>query len=582
MSVAFQADCQNIAADLRALCERIGDQFGPAESAFLDVGTTLQALCIEVESLSSKAGEAANEITSSLKLNALPELSRVSQTLLNELAKGSSCIQESLGAFDRIAAALGELHEATDFLKTAAKRLNAIRVYIEIESSRSEETQAAFASFSGDLKKLTDFVTETCSALVKDDRIACQKGEHAHSEIADGLRDISKLSVFAANTVQQTHDNVNLLLTKTAESLVEVSTHSMAIGKVVDEVIQSLQFQDIVRQQLEHVVASINEASSIVDELAGSREPDLSRAAAILKLQEEHMREAHRAIKTVHDRIIAEFGKAHREVGKLIVALPQAALDESSERGRDSLDEILENVEKQISLYDRTTFLETRTETISNTASCHTKRLEVHVDRIRRVSEDMVLGALNATVTSARLGKAGTTLKVLSEEVTKLSTAFTAFVTKTATILGEIQDAASVMSESVKRNLSTVGEMTGLKDLLQTMRSASKGLDEACESITKQGKQLQSRIMSCEVDFEFLDIYAEHLLGEAEKIGRLRASIAPYVSDPCMALQDNDDLLNTRYTMEKERDVYRRVTYGTDVQESPDDATTVEGGCLFF
>jgi len=200
---------------------------------------------------------------------------------------------------------------------------------------------------------------------------------------------------------------------------------------------------------------------------------------------------------------------------------------------------------------------------------------------VRRISGEMELRALNAAVKSARLGQEGLTLKVLADEVTKLSNGSAHFVESTIETLNRITSATAAMTNCVDADGQTADRSRDLNALLATVRAAYDGLASACTAISARAGELQERICRRASVLEFLASYSERLSAEAALLERLRKEIAPYAPNPELSLQSDERRLADRYTMESERDVFRKLT--SVEQAAGDDELAVEqGGCILF
>jgi hypothetical protein len=566
--------------ELNTICGTIKGQFGPAETAFLDVGEALQTLCVEFEALARSASEVSGDAGSSLKSTTLPEIARVSLELLDELSQDSKRVSESLAALSGISTSLRKLHDSTKFLDAVAKRLNNLRISIAIESSRSDATIALFSAFTDEMGKIGELVHRTSSALDSDQRTARAEQDRAHGEVSAGLAEIEWLIGAAKNTISMTQGNIEELLTGASESLVEVSVHSQSVGVVVDEMVRALQSQDIVRQQLEHVIGGLQEAAQLLER--SDEQDSVDRAAALVRLQEEHVRESLSTIRCVHKGIIGDYARACSEIEQLVLCLPRTCDCLEENNGKTPFYELVANTNTLLILQEKASQLEERSEDSASHAAKTAELLANHVEDVRLISGEIELRALNAAIKSASLGSEGLTLKVLADEVTKLSISSAAFVKTTVATLDEITTACEAMILSASSSSRSKHGSPGLQELQKSVDDAAESLGKACGSIRTRSTQLQSRISKCEMDISFLEGYANHLEEEADRLTRVSKELLPFAKNVDRALRLEQGGLSNRYTMEGERDLYKRLAFGTEANANKDEGNLGEGGCVLF
>jgi len=578
----LEGECRRIASEIHAASDRIAAEFGPSESAFLEIGGDLQSLCMVAESLTAATAEAAEKARSSLSENAVPQIGRVSRELFAELEEDSVRVEESLRSLAGIASALGQLRGATEFLRSVAKRLNTLRIYVEIESSRSDNAMAAFASFGDDMTKLGELVLQTCEALTADEQAAREELTRSQVEILRDLGHTRKLSSTAEDTLRKAQESVQAFLAQMGDTLATASGHSAAIGEAVDEMVRSLQFHDIVRQQLEHVVEALNEAARALDCFALDTEPDVNRAFALLTLQEQHIRDAVESVSMARATVDRGFERSFGEVAALVRDLPTAEGDATERFGRRPLEELMVNTRGLLDLHRRALNLEERTAQSAAAMARASESLSQHVEGVRRISDDMELRALNAAVKSARLGREGLTLKVPAAEVTNLSAGSAGFVASTIETLDRITEASTSMAVGSAGGVADRDDRSrDIEELLASVRAAYDDLGAACTAISVRAAELQTRIAERKGATEFLGPYSERLRCDADVLGKLRNEIAPYATDLQVGLRAERARLSDRYTMESERDVFHRLA-SADEPPEVDDLAVEQGGCILF
>lgn len=567
---------QGISAELSQTRDSIVRQFPEVERTFLQVGAGLQSLCESIANLSDSAREAAQGVTDHCRAKALPELAVSSADLLAELVDDTSRIEDSLAAVTKITESLRQLHEATSKLGPVARRLNTIRLYMEIESARSTVTQSAFAAFTDEMRKLGNLVTQTSVDLAKDEHGAQLEQNGAKHEIANGFDDFRRFMTDAERATSEATATIDVMLEGMEQSLERVATHSQKVGQLIDDIVVMLQFNDITRQQLEHVVTSIAEAEHMI----ASQDPEqLEHATLILRVQHAHLEEAANKVREVQQKVALAFEATKREVEEVVAALPKVC-----KRGQEEQNpfETLEtNVKRLIELQSRARMLDERSARSAASASDTSALLEKHVNNVRRVASEMELRAFNAAIKSARLGQDGLALKVLSTEVTRLASGSTEFVSDTVAHLREVSEASHALQASCKTQSHGSTAAQELEQLLAAMGKASNQMSEVCLSVTRKAHALEEHIAEYQQSITFLADYSKNLSTQKMNVENALGKLQPWATKADIGNGTGMTHLTSRYTMESERSVFQRIAQ-QETQSAGHEDSLEEGGCILF
>jgi methyl-accepting chemotaxis protein len=582
LSLDLEIDVNKLKSELTAACTSIVGQFEPVEKTFLEIGGALNQLCEDVSDLSGSARTTAEKTTAHLQIEVLPKVSHASKSLLDDLNLEQSKIKESLEAIQSISSSLGELHQSVKYLNAVARRVDNIRLYIGIESARSAATRESFASFTEEMQKLGEMVVQTCHSLTEDEERARTEQDQAYLEISNGLIDLINMATEGEGASKQAIESIDDLLTQTATSLVNVSTHSESIGKLIDRIVLALQFQDITRQQLEHVVDAIKDVDSMIQFCSDGQKEETSQIAHIIIIQQAHILEAVASVGRVRQEISDSFDEAKNEVQLLLDCLPRVCHQEAGLSDQASFGELLQKTDQLLSLQQHVKVLDLRASDTAKSASQATATLSSHVNDVRRISQDMELRALNAAVKSARLGEDGRTLKILSEEVTKLSAGSKNFVDTTVANLNAITEASTKLASTLHSSNDNEPDQIELHDLMQLVNEATQELRQTCEAITQNAGEVQLNISACRQSISFLDRFSESLTDSSNRLTDCIEMLRPWTGDIDLQSGDRFNLQSERYTMESERNIHRLFVSDDVEKGANDDSDVAKGGCILF
>ena len=216
---------------------------------------------------------------------------------------------------------------------------------------------------------------------------------------------------------------------------------------MVGEVVVAIQFHDISRQQIEHIVQTLDEIRTffskgksgeyIYDETQGD---SLAKAYAVLSLQVEQMNQVIKEINSAHKKIKKSFNDIGNEVDVLVDEMMGLSKNTDNSyyeetpfeqliSGLNQLDHILTQGKDMAGMIDHN--LRRSAEIAENLAS--------HLTQMEDISMDLHIKAINALIMSKRLGTEGKTLSVLAEDVTEVSTDSNEFVFDVVDILKAIR-----------------------------------------------------------------------------------------------------------------------------------------------
>ncbi|MGD9157152.1 MAG: hypothetical protein PVG39_01975 [Desulfobacteraceae bacterium] len=552
-------------SELKAPLEMVSAE---SEPQFVNLGTNLQDIFSGAEGLTSLTRETAMLIDGESNENILGNIGEFSRESLAKLNICREDVENVLPKVETCSANLKLLYDMCPVIRTIAKKLNIVALHISMESSRSRECEEMFNFFVKEIKQLASKVHEI-SARIRDDSENARTNQVADFSSISERKDI--LSSLADNAHHSVEENVHYLedLIKMAlKTMRRAEIHSKKISSLVGEVVVAIQFHDIARQQIEHVIETLDEIRTFFNkDISDENSPDenqlnpMAKAYTILSLQAEQINQVIREIHDAYKKTKKSFHEIGNEVDVLVSGMIGLSknTDDTNYTGNpfqrlisglDQLEKIMHQGKEMARVIDNN--LRMSAETAENLAS--------HLTEMEDISMDLHIKAINALIMSKRLGSEGKTLSVLAEDVTEVSLDSNEFVLDVVKILKAIGGLAtnlSCLSDQEGNYLDDTDKQMNLSTGINMVTVVYDDfLSKSTQSI-EQSKELRDKIIRLETELDFLKEIENTLYSQQDNIKNIMESIKPYIPDNL--IKDNElEHLTDRYTMEVERGIHNR------------------------
>ena len=550
-----------------------------SEPQFVNLGNNLQDIFSGAEGLTDLTRETARMIDGESSDNILSNIGDFSRTSLSKLEACREEVTNVLPKVETCSLNLKRLHSMCPVIRTIAKKLNIVALHISMESSRSRECEEMFTFFVKEIKQLASKVHEI-SVRIRDDSEKAKTSQVADfSSISDRKEMLSSLADSAHHSVNENINYMEDLIKMALKTMRRAEIHSNKISSLIGDVVVAIQFHDIVRQQIEHVVETLEEIGTFFEDTDCESSSDdnlknlLTKTYSVLSLQVEQISQVTREIHDAHKKIQRSFHEIGNEVDALVggmIGLSESTGDirqtgnpfEQLISGLSQLDKIMSHGKEMAGMIDYN--LKQSAETAENLAS--------NLTQMEDISMDLHIKAINALIMSKRLGAEGKTLSVLAEDVTEVSLDSNEFVLDVVEILKAIGSLATNMS-----CVSSDDDATDQDNLSKGINTISVVYDDFLRKSSQsveQSKLLRKKIFHLESELEFLRKMEETLSRQQKNINEIIENITPYIPEDSIAVSDIEHL-SERYTMEIERGIHNKaLNKNSAYSESPRDANS--------
>jgi methyl-accepting chemotaxis protein len=483
----------------------------------------------------------------------------------------------------RVAATLSEIREMLDSIgeplagfRKVVRILRILGVSTRIESARLTNEGTGFESVSDHVEKLSTLIEEKSTAVA------------GQRDALDALITTTLATVLDLQTRQrgrareilaETRNSISFLTgthDKCSRVLNAIADRSEGVSRNIAEVVTSMQFHDITRQQIEHVVEAIDEL--IGDDSAGQgksgirpaggRTRPLAGISDACTLQSAHLAHAREALVDAVGRIMESL----RGVGKNVAGMAEetremaGVIDKAGHSFLSDMEAELGHVtaaltETAASVGDLSRVMRSVTDTVADMAR--------FVGDIEQFGSEIELIALNASIKATRTGNNGASLRVLAESIQRLSldarkhtTAVSAGLRAIAGGAETLRMASGARAGAAEGAGDDENEDIGrdLKALMGTLRGVNERIESLLRQLDRSARSFSGDIESTVQRLSVHEIASDVLGAVASDLERIGREARPFhrTSDPSGASRMAS--LSRRYTMEGERDVHRAIT----------------------
>ena len=386
------------------------------ERDFLSIGGKLSEFIEAVDLISSELKDLAEMLTDGQG----QRTARAMVCILDRFTKIKMRSEEGHGLLGGILHEAGQTKQTLSAFQGTVTILTTLGVLTQIETARLGASGADFGPLADDVKSVSGSVQER----VED---ALQTASHLIPPIEAALNSAAALAQKQANDLPSTISGVLAHLTAFGEiqrraqgSSVRMRSTSNAISDAFKELIVSLQFHDITRQQVEHVIEILRRVCSDCERPDGSVAGAPRGMATVLALQSSQLADAGDKFAASAASIAGSLEGIAGHIGEM--AEESRALSGFSETEHNSYFTQMEQacsaiLAKLVLCANAEAANEATHSGLAETIG----QMRGAIEKIRAVEIQMVRLALNASVRAAHIGGSGDALAVLAGTMRQLA-----------------------------------------------------------------------------------------------------------------------------------------------------------------
>ncbi|HHN63862.1 MAG TPA: hypothetical protein ENK09_00680 [Nitrospirae bacterium] len=249
---------------------QLTDVIEQTESAALNIGNSFMSIVERARGQAKKASQAFNRFAGSngdSEGSAMLEICKKALSdVIGSLKEISDVTQQTLGDIELIIKDADNIKNIITEIEYIAEQTNLLALNAAIEAARAGEYGKGFAIVADEVRKLSDRSNTAADKI----RRLIMKVEHdmkgIYSRTEKSTMESNRKSSEAEQIVEGTLKKIDSTINETHRELDELAEETEALAKDISGIIISMQFQDITRQRIEHVIEPLN---SFKEELDG-------------------------------------------------------------------------------------------------------------------------------------------------------------------------------------------------------------------------------------------------------------------------------------------------------------------------
>lgn len=563
-------------ACLAPVMETLRRLAGSTEDQFLELGGRLQDFAIRSSSISAVSNELV-ELVAGSESNQLTERLRTLFTEMHEyLERIKSMGTQSCDTLEKIMVQLDNVVQPLEGFQKMDKALRMLSISTKIESARLGELGAGFTTLAMDVEKLSQTVSEKSAGIMTQRQSLAQlisgnlqmvrtTEEHQYAD--------ARTILTAVGNHLETLANLNTTCSATGNQVALISEEiSLDIGAVV----ASMQFHDITRQQIEHVIEALEKLQQHTCCNATPNDDACPALVAeigdICELQTAQTRHAADQLAKATNTILSSLRDIGSKQTRISHELQQALMGNSGSKEASLLD----TMEKE--MHDVTLILQNCDKADQQLAAAMHEvtgtitEIGGFVSDIEAVGSEIDLIALNAQIKAAHTGPQGAALGVLAEAIKRLSLDAVTQTEAVSTTLLSINAITATMSDQAY--LSEGEDSQQVARMEQEARQIILALSGINQSLLQQLGHLAGTAESLADDInrttdnihihEEIQRQSEQAADSLEQIFTEARRQVPASTE----FRDNLRHMEQRYTMESERMIHEMMAARHGVQLS--------------
>lgn len=238
--------------------------------SFMNINKKAKEQVKEVSAVFGDLSEESGDNNQSVLLSMKEVLSRI----ITNFNSVTEIIKKSKSATAKIierAEAVKDIVRKTDNIADSSKVL---AINATIEAARAGAHGKGFSVVASEFRKLAED-SESANKEIHSiiDKVT-EETRHVYKETEEGVKRSNEITMEAGEMLKNALGQINNAIAQARDKLADLSRHAESLARDISTIVVSIQFQDITRQRIEHVIEPLEEfakeLNSLKEELENS------------------------------------------------------------------------------------------------------------------------------------------------------------------------------------------------------------------------------------------------------------------------------------------------------------------------
>jgi len=230
------------------------------ESAALDIGERFLNIVERARNQSSEASNAFKNLANDSDSETLTDISKKSLLGVIESLQGATEVtQQTLIDLNTISNASEKANEMVNEIGAIADQTNLLALNAAIEAARAGDHGRGFAIVADEVRKLSDRSQAAADEIRK---IITGIGSETHdiyTKTEQSVTETQSTATSASGVVDDTLKKIDETIIGIKSQLDDLTSETESLAGDISDIVVSMQFQDITRQRIEHVISPLLE-----------------------------------------------------------------------------------------------------------------------------------------------------------------------------------------------------------------------------------------------------------------------------------------------------------------------------------
>ncbi len=554
-----------------------------SEKDFLRIAENLQEYYSRAQRMCDKSSEVVELMTGDALRRTTDGLHEILEELKGHIGESQTHFSQISQVFQQHRAELSKISSSIESFKLHVLNLTMLGFLTRVENAHISTDNSGFSTLTDDVRNLSDVIKEKSLHINTVSRNVQSFVSHALQKITEFERSQSESARTTLDKAMSNHLALERKFKTTSESAQLVERINKDIAGSIGDIVISMQFHDITRQQLEHVKEVLDHLCTEISEEGYTEIEQAAMVRDVLKLQHAQLNQSYEELADASFKVIASLQNITIHVSDVLMETQEVAWA-SDTKGQSFMEGLDSGITSVIECIRAIAEEHAKLRDTVNSASEMVSEMSVFVRDIESLGLNLQLIALNARIKAAHLGKEGAMLDTISGNIYELSKEAREDTRDLRKVLSNLVDISLRFKEDMllmqDKQAQTIAMMVdNLKDLTSSLKTINGSIHVTLGEMQDLGEDLLRDLENTE-DRITVHEQVESLLSKVMKAVEGTAESAREVCPSGMEMLASTLLskLGRLYTTKSERDIHvkhiepgRKGNQGDDASAPGDD-----------